>query len=148
MSSSSSGDGSPTVATSDVEKVLAQAEISLPPIVRHRTNLSDDIEKELAREGQQRGKGKAADATTTITTTTAAVAADAATRGPCPLIKAGRPDAATLIREVVGSTPATQKVLVAACGPAGLMKVTRNTTASVIRADGPAVELHCEQFGW
>lgn len=63
-------------------------------------------------------------------------------------IKAGRPDAATLIREAVSSTPATGRVLVAACGPQGLMRVVRNTTASLIRGDGPGVELHCEQFGW
>lgn len=63
-------------------------------------------------------------------------------------IKAGRPDAATLIREAVSSTPATGRVLVAACGPEGLMRVVRNTTASLIRGDGPGVELHCEQFGW
>lgn len=63
-------------------------------------------------------------------------------------IKAGRPDTATLIREAVSSTPAQGRVLVAACGPDGLMRVVRNTTASLIRGDGPGVELHCEQFGW
>lgn len=63
-------------------------------------------------------------------------------------VKAGRPDAATLIREAVSSTPAAGRVLVAACGPEGLMRVVRNTTASLIRGDGPGVELHCEQFGW
>lgn len=63
-------------------------------------------------------------------------------------IKAGRPDTATLIREAVSSTPAHQRVLVAACGPDGLMRVVRDTTASLIRGDGPGVELHCEQFGW
>ncbi|ROV92348.1 hypothetical protein VMCG_09144 [Cytospora schulzeri] len=63
-------------------------------------------------------------------------------------IKAGRPDTATLIREAVSSTPPHQRVLVAACGPDGLMRVVRDTTASLIRGDGPGVELHCEQFGW
>lgn len=63
-------------------------------------------------------------------------------------IKAGRPDTATLIREAVSSTPSTGRVLVAACGPAGLMRTVRDTTASLIRGDGPAVELHCEEFGW
>lgn len=63
-------------------------------------------------------------------------------------IKPGRPDTATLIREAVLSTPATDRVLVAACGPAGLMTTVRDVTASLIRGDGPGVELHCEHFGW
>lgn len=63
-------------------------------------------------------------------------------------IKAGRPDAAALIREAVSSTPPHQRVLVAACGPGGLMRVVRDTTAGLVRGDGPGVELHCEQFGW
>lgn len=63
-------------------------------------------------------------------------------------IKPGRPDTVTLIREAVSSTPATGRVLVAACGPAGLMTTVRDVTASLIRGDGPGVELHCEQFGW
>ncbi|KAK2615104.1 hypothetical protein N8I77_001880 [Diaporthe amygdali] len=64
------------------------------------------------------------------------------------VLKAGRPDTATLIRDAVRSTPAHQRVLVAACGPDGLMRVVRDTTASLISGDGPGVELHCEQFGW
>lgn len=64
------------------------------------------------------------------------------------VLKSGRPDTATLIREAVRSTPSNQRVLVAACGPDGLMRVVRDTTASLIRGDGPGVELHCEQFGW
>ncbi|KAI0473118.1 ferric reductase NAD binding domain-containing protein [Xylariaceae sp. FL0804] len=64
-----------------------------------------------------------------------------------PLIH-GRPDAAALIKEAVESAGRDQRVLVAACGPDKLIDVVRNATASCIRADGPAVELHCEQFGW
>lgn len=63
-------------------------------------------------------------------------------------IKAGRPDTATLIRDAVRTTPRNQRVLVAACGPDGLMRVVRDTTARLIVGDGPAVELHCEEFGW
>lgn len=64
------------------------------------------------------------------------------------VLKPGRPDTASLIREAVQSTPQNQRVLVAACGPNGLMRVVRDTTASLISGDGPGVELHCEQFGW
>jgi hypothetical protein len=60
----------------------------------------------------------------------------------------GRPDAATLIREAVDATPRHRRVLVAACGPAGMMRAVRDTAADCIRPDGPGVELHCEQFGW
>ncbi len=63
-------------------------------------------------------------------------------------VKAGRPDVGSLVRDAVSTTPPNQRVLVAACGPDGLMRVVRDTTARLIRGDGPAVELHCEQFGW
>jgi hypothetical protein len=63
-------------------------------------------------------------------------------------VKAGRPDTASLIRDAVESTPRNQRVLVAACGPDELMRVVRDTTATLIVGDGPAVELHCEEFGW
>ncbi len=62
--------------------------------------------------------------------------------------KVGRPDVATLIREAVARATNDQRVLVAACGPTGLMHTVRQTTASLIKGTGPAVELHCEQFGW
>ncbi|KAL2264934.1 hypothetical protein VTJ83DRAFT_7444 [Remersonia thermophila] len=63
-------------------------------------------------------------------------------------VRTGRPDVAALIRDAVSSTPATQRVLVAACGPDPLMNLVRNTTAQLISGDGPGVELHLEQFGW
>ncbi|KAK9774496.1 putative Ferric reductase like transmembrane component [Seiridium cardinale] len=63
-------------------------------------------------------------------------------------VEQGRPDVAALIREAVKSVPKDKRVLIAACGPDGLVKVVRNTAASLITKDGPAVELHCEQFGW
>jgi hypothetical protein len=63
-------------------------------------------------------------------------------------VKAERPDVASLVQHAVTTTPNHDRVLVAACGPPGLMCVVRNTTAKLIRADGPGVELHCEQFGW
>ncbi|KAH9900225.1 ferric reductase NAD binding domain-containing protein [Xylariomycetidae sp. FL2044] len=64
-----------------------------------------------------------------------------------PLIH-GRPDTETLIKDAVESVDKDQRVLVAACGPDGLLKIVRDTTANCIRVHGPAVELHCEQFGW
>ncbi|KAK3935907.1 putative ferric reductase transmembrane component [Diplogelasinospora grovesii] len=63
-------------------------------------------------------------------------------------LKAGRPDVKSLIRRAVKETPPNQRILVAACGPESLMTVVRDTTAKLIRGDGPGVELHCESFGW
>ncbi|RYO79282.1 hypothetical protein DL766_002087 [Monosporascus sp. MC13-8B] len=64
-----------------------------------------------------------------------------------PLIH-GRPDTEGLIRAAVQSAAKDQRVLVAVCGPNGLIEKVRNTAASCIRVGGPAVELHCEQFSW
>lgn len=63
-------------------------------------------------------------------------------------VSSGRPDAASLVTDAVRTTPAGQRVLVAACGPPGLMRTVRDATARCISGDGPGVELHCEQFGW
>ena len=60
----------------------------------------------------------------------------------------GRPDVATLIQDAVAKTGHKQRVLVAACGPEGLMNVVRQATSPLIQWGGPGVELHCEQFGW
>ncbi len=60
----------------------------------------------------------------------------------------GRPDTAGLIRAAVQSMSKDQRVLIAACGPTSLIELVRTTTASCIRSSGPAVELHCEEFGW
>ncbi|KAI1372913.1 ferric reductase NAD binding domain-containing protein [Hypoxylon crocopeplum] len=60
----------------------------------------------------------------------------------------GRPDTETEIRNAVQSLGKDQRVLIAACGPDTLTTVVRNVAASYIRVDGPAVEVHCEQFGW
>lgn len=63
-------------------------------------------------------------------------------------VKYQRPDVGSIIRAAVDETDAQARVAVMGCGPNGLMNQVRNVTASCIRTDGPAVELHCEQFGW
>ncbi|KAK5632074.1 hypothetical protein RRF57_007788 [Xylaria bambusicola] len=60
----------------------------------------------------------------------------------------GRPDIKTSVREAILSAGKDERVLVAVCGPTGLVDTVRNTTASCISLGGPSVELHCEQFGW
>ncbi|KAJ6443383.1 Ferric reductase-like transmembrane component [Purpureocillium lavendulum] len=59
-----------------------------------------------------------------------------------------RPDVSAIIHQAIDGTPAQKHALVLGCGPHGLMKQVRNTTAECIRTKGPSVELHCEQFGW
>ncbi|KAI1353520.1 ferric reductase NAD binding domain-containing protein [Xylaria sp. FL0043] len=63
-------------------------------------------------------------------------------------IRYGRPDIESSVREAIVSVSKNKRVLVAACGPTGLVNTVRNTTARCISVDGPSVELHCEQFGW
>ncbi|KAI0015166.1 ferric reductase NAD binding domain-containing protein [Xylariomycetidae sp. FL0641] len=63
----------------------------------------------------------------------------------------GRPDPERLVREAVDAAAGgrdRRRVLVACCGPHGLVDAVRAAAAAAIRVDGPAVELHCEQFGW
>ncbi|KAK3305373.1 ferric reductase NAD binding domain-containing protein [Chaetomium strumarium] len=103
-----------------------------------------DLEKEmeLAMETRVEHSGVSEkDATTTTAATLSHTFFDY-------VVTVGRPDAASLIRDAVSTTPRNQRVLVAACGPDGLMRVVRDATAKLILSDGPAVELHCEQFGW
>ncbi|PFH57105.1 hypothetical protein XA68_15497 [Ophiocordyceps unilateralis] len=59
-----------------------------------------------------------------------------------------RPNVASLIRAAIDDTPPDRRALVLGCGPGPLMTVVRNTTASCIRGDGPAVDLHIENFAW
>jgi hypothetical protein len=60
----------------------------------------------------------------------------------------GRPDVETLIKDVVAKAGKDERVLIAACGPEGLMWSVRRTAAGCITVGGASVELHCEQFGW
>lgn len=63
-------------------------------------------------------------------------------------IRYERPDVRVIIQDAIDSATVNERVLVMGCGPEGLMTEVRNTTAARIRTAGPAVELHCEQFGW
>ncbi|KAH8601638.1 ferric reductase NAD binding domain-containing protein [Bisporella sp. PMI_857] len=63
-------------------------------------------------------------------------------------VVSGRPNIDALVRSLVESAGAHERVAVASCGPDAMMKDVRRVTASVTRVSGPSVELHCEQFGW
>ncbi|KAL0931285.1 Ferric/cupric reductase transmembrane component 2-like protein 3 [Colletotrichum truncatum] len=65
-----------------------------------------------------------------------------------PSLNYGRPDVAAVIRHAVEESTPTQRVIVMGCGPQRLMQELRNNVAREIRATGPSVDLHCEQFGW
>jgi len=145
----------------DAEKFPAKERRStatLPPISGPRTTLSSEIEKEMEQRVE--------DATAAAVSATAGTRTSVIVANPPPpptethtdtdserprrqhRMTAGRPDVATLIREAVRGVPRNQRVLVASCGPQSLMTIVRDTTATLVRGDGPAVELHCEQFGW
>lgn len=158
--STSSAAASPVSRTgTDIEKLpVKEHHTSLPPIAHPggRTSLSAAIDKEM--EQRVEDATKAAVSATAGTRTSVIVAnpemavtqTDSDSERPRRQhrMTAGRPDVGTLIREAVEGTPRNQRVLVASCGPQSLMTVVRDTTASLVRADGPTVELHCEQFGW
>lgn len=59
-----------------------------------------------------------------------------------------RPEIQAIIRTEIDETPVNKRVLVMGCGPDSLMRAVRDTSADCIRTQGPAVEVHCEQFGW
>lgn len=154
--STSSAVNSPvSQAGAEAEKFpVKEKSTTLPPIAQPRTTLSSDIEKEMEQRVED---ATAAAVSATAGTRTSVIVANPPERHTDSdserprrqhRMTAGRPDLGTLIREAVQSTPRNQRVLVASCGPQSLMTVVRNTTASLVRADGPAVELHCEQFGW
>ncbi|KAJ4419243.1 hypothetical protein N0V82_005046 [Gnomoniopsis sp. IMI 355080] len=119
--------------------VTAEKETLGHSITNHTSSSSSDPEKTGATTTTSSSSNKGARTSTST---------DATGYSHGHPVLPGRPDTATLIREAVSSTPATGRVLVAACGPAGLMRTVRDVTASLIRGDGPGVELHCEQFGW
>ncbi|RYP09000.1 hypothetical protein DL765_008597 [Monosporascus sp. GIB2] len=126
------GDGSgkagyslPTAPTSPFEK---ETGYPLPPRIPSPVILCEDPEKDA--NISESDKSLATSSSTEL-----------------PLIY-GRPDTEGLIREAVQSAAKDQRILIAVCGPNGLIEKVRNTAASCIRVAGPAVELHCEQFSW
>lgn len=42
----------------------------------------------------------------------------------------------------------SDRIAVAACGPDGVMQITRRTVADCINIDSSSIELFLEQFGW
>jgi hypothetical protein len=64
------------------------------------------------------------------------------------VICSGRPDVASIIMESVEKADPHDRIVVAACGPESLMETARRTVARCIKADGPHLDLHCQQFGF
>jgi ferredoxin-NADP reductase len=60
----------------------------------------------------------------------------------------GRPDVAAVIAATVASASEHDKIVVAVCGPNGMMQDARTAVADNISVNGPGIELHCEHFGW
>lgn len=71
-------------------------------------------------------------------------------------VRSGRPEIAALVRGFVGvgslgKARGRARVMVAACGPGGMMGEVRGAVAGVVGGDkgaGVEVEMYLEQFGW
>jgi hypothetical protein len=63
-------------------------------------------------------------------------------------VQSGRPGVAAIIDEIVEKAEGNDRVVVARCGPDSMMQATRGAVAKNIKASGPSLELHIEQFGW
>lgn len=60
----------------------------------------------------------------------------------------GRPDILSTIHGIANECDASQRIIVAACGPAGLSNDVRDAVKSCTKVDGPSLDLHLEAFGW
>ena len=64
-----------------------------------------------------------------------------------PYTKHGRPDFHAVISRVVDESTVDKRVLVAACGPGGLVDGVRDAVKKNTKTGGPSVEMHVEAFG-
>ena len=62
-------------------------------------------------------------------------------------IEPGRPDFHAVINKVVEESTVDNRVLVASCGPRGLVDGVRDAVKRNTKKSGPSVELHVEAFG-
>lgn len=60
----------------------------------------------------------------------------------------GRPDVRSTVGRVVSECAPADRVLVAACGPAGLADDVRAAVQECTRVGAPHLKLHLEAFGW
>lgn len=63
-------------------------------------------------------------------------------------VEYARPDISSSIETVIANAAKNDSILVAACGPAGLMHDCRDAVARGVTVNGPSVTFQCEQFGW
>jgi hypothetical protein len=68
---------------------------------------------------------------------------------PLPLYTLpGRPDVHSTMHRIASECEASERILVAACGPAGLSNGVRDAVKTCTKVDGPSLDLHLEAFGW
>lgn len=63
-------------------------------------------------------------------------------------VQPGRPDIAKIIDNAVAEADLKDRLVVAACGPEGLMKTTRQMVSKNTKPEGPSIELQCEEYSW
>lgn len=64
-----------------------------------------------------------------------------------PYVEHGRPDFLSVIGKVADESTVDDRVLAAACGPAGLVDGVREAVKGITRESGPGLDLHVEAFG-
>jgi len=64
-----------------------------------------------------------------------------------PYVEYGRPDFHAVIGRVADDSTVDHRVLVAACGPGGLVDGVRDAVKENTKKSGPGIELHVEAFG-
>jgi hypothetical protein len=60
----------------------------------------------------------------------------------------GRPNVEAIVRGAVQQSVNVKRVLVAACGPEGLVIRTRIVVAKLSKIHGPGIDLYVEPFSW
>ncbi|CAG8983101.1 hypothetical protein HYALB_00004543 [Hymenoscyphus albidus] len=60
----------------------------------------------------------------------------------------GRPDIAAFVKDVVAKADKSERIVIAGCGPGGMMDSLRKVATGAISVNGPSVEYHSEAFGW
>jgi hypothetical protein len=64
-----------------------------------------------------------------------------------PYTEHGRPNFYAVVSRVVDESTVDHRVLIAACGPGGLIDGVRDAVKRNTKKSGPGVELHVEAFG-
>lgn len=63
-------------------------------------------------------------------------------------IRRGRPDITKTIENIVAGADPSDRLMVVACGPEGLMKSTRRAVVKNAKSEGPSIDFQSEEYSW